>query len=126
MLVVLAFAITACDLDTADLSNAERRVRKEAKQAQRELRKVKREARQGKHQALQERRQERRTSADEGEGEKSEDCTPGYSPCLPPASDYDCASGTGDGPEYAHGEIAVSGADPYDLDSDGDGFGCES
>jgi resuscitation-promoting factor RpfB len=27
-------------------------------------------------------------------------CTPGYSPCLPPASDYDCAGGSGDGPEY--------------------------
>src|SRR5437870_3601181 len=27
-------------------------------------------------------------------------CTPGYDPCLPPAYDYDCAGGSGDGPEY--------------------------
>lgn len=51
-------------------------------------------------------------------------CTPGYSPCLPPASDYDCAGGTGDGPEYT-GFVRVTGSDPYGLDSDGDGFGCE-
>lgn len=52
-------------------------------------------------------------------------CTPGYSPCLPPASDYDCRGGSGDGPEYT-GPVRVTGSDPYDLDSDGDGFGCES
>ena len=27
-------------------------------------------------------------------------CTPGYSPCLTPASDYDCAGGSGNGPGY--------------------------
>ena len=27
-------------------------------------------------------------------------CTPGYSPCLPPASDYDCRGGSGNGPKY--------------------------
>lgn len=53
-------------------------------------------------------------------------CTPGYSPCLPPASDYDCAGGSGNGPEYAHGPIKVTGSDPYDLDRDGDGVACES
>lgn len=52
-------------------------------------------------------------------------CTPGYSPCLKPSSDYDCAGGSGDGPSYANGPISVSGSDPYDLDSDGDGVGCE-
>jgi resuscitation-promoting factor RpfB len=52
-------------------------------------------------------------------------CTPGYSPCLPPASDYDCAGGSGDGPEYA-GFEHVTGSDPYDLDADGDGLACES
>jgi hypothetical protein len=51
-------------------------------------------------------------------------CTPGYSPCLAPASDYDCSGGTGDGPEYS-GQVSVSGSDPYDLDADGDGIGCE-
>jgi hypothetical protein len=56
----------------------------------------------------------------------SSNCTPGYSPCLPPASDYDCAGGSGDGPKYAHGPIRVAGSDPYKLDNDGDGVGCES
>jgi beta-lactamase superfamily II metal-dependent hydrolase len=51
-------------------------------------------------------------------------CTIGYSPCLPPASDYDCAGGTGDGPKYT-GRVTVSGSDPYGLDSDNDGVGCE-
>ena len=51
-------------------------------------------------------------------------CTPGYSPCLPPASDYDCAGGSGDGPAYT-GTVTVTGSDPYGLDADGDGVGCE-
>jgi resuscitation-promoting factor RpfB len=53
------------------------------------------------------------------------DCASGYSPCLPPASDYDCAGGSGDGPAYAEGPISVTGSDPYDLDSDSDGVACE-
>ncbi len=53
-------------------------------------------------------------------------CTTGYSPCLPPASDYDCAGGSGDGPAYAQGPITITGSDPYDLDRDGDGIACES
>ena len=52
-------------------------------------------------------------------------CTPGYTPCLPPASDYDCAGGAGDGPKYAQGPVTVTGSDPYSLDSDGDGIACE-
>lgn len=51
-------------------------------------------------------------------------CTPGYSPCLPPASDYDCIGGSGDGPEYT-GLVRVTGSDPYGLDADNDGYGCE-
>jgi beta-lactam-binding protein with PASTA domain len=51
-------------------------------------------------------------------------CTPGYSPCLPPASDYDCAGGSGDGPKYT-GLVRVTGSDPYGLDADNDGYGCE-
>jgi hypothetical protein len=47
-----------------------------------------------------------------------------YDPCLPPASDYDCAGGSGDGPEYT-GRVTVTGSDPYGLDADGDGVGCE-
>jgi hypothetical protein len=56
---------------------------------------------------------------------QSQNCTPGYSPCLPPASDYDCAGGSGDGPRYT-GLVRVTGSDPYDLDADGDGWGCTS
>jgi hypothetical protein len=52
-------------------------------------------------------------------------CTSGYSPCLPPASDYDCAGGSGDGPEYVTGPVRVTGPDPYGLDADADGIGCE-
>lgn len=62
------------------------------------------------------------TTTDSGGGSG---CTPGYSPCLPPAPDYDCAGGTGDGPKYT-GTVMVTGSDPYGLDSDGDGVGCES
>ncbi|GAA1139731.1 hypothetical protein GCM10009606_19200 [Nocardioides aquiterrae] len=50
-------------------------------------------------------------------------CTPGYSPCLPPAPDYDCAGGSGDGPAYT-GPVRVTGYDPYGLDADGDGTAC--
>ena len=55
----------------------------------------------------------------------AQNCTPGYRPCLTPASDYDCAGGSGDGPKYAYGPIYVSGYDPYDLDADGNGVACE-
>jgi len=55
---------------------------------------------------------------------QSETCTPGYSPCLPPASDYDCAGGSGNGPAYT-GPVRVTGVDIYGLDADGDGYGCE-
>lgn len=57
---------------------------------------------------------------------QEDDCTSGYSPCLPPASDYDCAGGSGDGPAYADGPIYVTGSDPYGLDADGDGVACET
>jgi len=55
---------------------------------------------------------------------EADNCTPGYSPCLPPASDYDCAGGSGNGPKYT-GPVRVTGSDPYDLDRDGDGTGCD-
>jgi hypothetical protein len=53
-------------------------------------------------------------------------CDPNYTgACLDPnASDYDCAGGSGDGPEYT-GPVQVVGSDPYGLDSDGDGYACE-
>ena len=56
---------------------------------------------------------------------RSRNCTPGYSPCLPPASDYDCRGGSGNGPKRT-GPVRVTGSDPYDLDRDGDGVGCDS
>ncbi len=52
-------------------------------------------------------------------------CTPGYSPCLAPAYDYDCSGGSGDGPKYVYGTVRVTGSDPYGLDADGDGYGCD-
>lgn len=52
------------------------------------------------------------------------DCQ-GYSPCISPGSDVDCAGGSGNGPRYVDGPVYVNGSDPYDLDSDGDGVGCE-
>jgi hypothetical protein len=46
--------------------------------------------------------------------------------CLDPnASDYDCAGGSGNGPKYVEGPIQVEGSDPFGLDADGDGVGCE-
>lgn len=53
----------------------------------------------------------------------AKDCTPGYKPCLSPMSDYDCKGGQGDGPGYT-GRVEVIGTDPYDLDRDRDGIGC--
>lgn len=41
------------------------------------------------------------------------------------AGDYDCAGGSGNGPNYVRGPIRVVGADPFDLDRDGDGIACE-
>jgi hypothetical protein len=55
----------------------------------------------------------------------AQSCTPGYSPCIPPAYDVDCAGGSGNGPEYVEGPVYVTGDDPYELDADGDGVACE-
>jgi endonuclease YncB( thermonuclease family) len=52
------------------------------------------------------------------------DCQ-GYSPCLPPGPDVDCRGGSGNGPRYVDGPVSVKGSDPYGLDDDGDGVGCE-
>jgi endonuclease YncB( thermonuclease family) len=68
------------------------------------------------------------SSGSGGSGGSGSNCTPGYSPCLPDKSDdYDCAGGSGNGPYYTAPGVTytVTGSDPYDLDSDGDGFGCE-
>jgi hypothetical protein len=52
-------------------------------------------------------------------------CHPSYEPCVPVASDVDCAGGSGNGPAYVRGPVRVLGSDPYGLDRDGDGIGCE-
>jgi resuscitation-promoting factor RpfB len=54
-------------------------------------------------------------------------CDPNYSgPCVPIASDVDCAGGSGNGPAYVSGPVYVVGTDVYELDRDGDGVGCDS
>jgi hypothetical protein len=61
-----------------------------------------------------------------GEPGTGSDCDPNYAGvCLDPNSpDYDCAGGSGDGPDYT-GEVRVIGDDHFDLDRDGDGIGCD-
>ena len=54
-------------------------------------------------------------------GAAGKKCEPGYSPCLPIVSDLNCA----DIPDSLK-PIRVTGRDPYRLDGDGDGYGCES
>jgi hypothetical protein len=49
-----------------------------------------------------------------------------YQPCVPIASDVDCASGEGDGPAYIDYPVTVIGQDVYGLDHDGNGTGCEN
>ena len=57
----------------------------------------------------------------------SRSCHPSYEgACLDPtASDYDCAGGSGNGPRYVQGLVKVRPPDPFDLDADNDGLGCE-
>jgi hypothetical protein len=54
-------------------------------------------------------------------------CDPSYPDvCLDPnAEDYDCAGGSGNGPLYVEGPISVRPPDPFGLDADDDGVGCE-
>lgn len=55
-------------------------------------------------------------------------CHPSYAGvCLRMgAGDYDCAGGSGNGPNYVRGPVRVVGYDEFDLDRDNDGVGCES
>src|SRR5512132_3197197 len=56
-------------------------------------------------------------------------CTPGYSPCLVyhGGADYDCYGGGGNGPYYTKPGVtySVTGSDPYGLDGNNNGLGCE-
>jgi len=45
------------------------------------------------------------------------ECAKGYEPCLPVTSDLDCAQ--------IRQQVTVTGDDPYGLDRDGDGLGCQ-
>ena len=61
-----------------------------------------------------------------GGGSPGRSCDPNYAgACLDPNSyDYDCAGGSGDGPDYT-GQVQVVGDDHHDLDRDGDGIACD-
>jgi hypothetical protein len=52
-------------------------------------------------------------------------CDSNYGGCVPIASDVDCGGGSGNGPAYQYGSVQVVGSDIYDLDADGDGYGCD-
>jgi hypothetical protein len=54
-------------------------------------------------------------------------CDPAYpDACLHDGiGDYDCAGGSGNGPNYIAGPIRVRAPDPFRLDADHDGVGCE-
>jgi micrococcal nuclease len=54
-------------------------------------------------------------------------CHPSYQgACLAIGQgDYDCAGGSGDGPNYIAGPITVVGYDEFGLDYEGDGIACE-
>jgi len=55
---------------------------------------------------------------DDGNGGSGPGCHPSYDPCIPDDRDYDCG-------ELSDGPYRVTGDDPYRLDGDGDGIGCE-
>ncbi|GAA3457511.1 hypothetical protein [Dactylosporangium matsuzakiense] len=56
----------------------------------------------------------------------AQNCNPNYTPCVPnDPVDVDCAGGSGNGPSYVQGPVKVIGSDPYGLDTDHDGIGCE-
>jgi hypothetical protein len=61
-------------------------------------------------------------------GDNGGNCTSGYEPCIPRGSDVDCAGRGGNGPRFTRPGVVyrVRGDDPYGLDDDHDGRGCES
>jgi hypothetical protein len=54
-------------------------------------------------------------------------CDPAYpDDCLQDGiGDYDCSAGTGNGPNYVDGPLTVRPPDPFGLDANHDGVGCE-
>lgn len=55
-------------------------------------------------------------------------CDPNYEgECLTLGiGDYDCAGGSGDGPNYVYSPVTVVGVDVYGLDANNNGIGCET
>jgi hypothetical protein len=68
-----------------------------------------------------------RTTAHAAPPPNPSNCDPAYpGVCLKDGiGDYDCAGGSGNGPNYVDGPITVRAPDPFGLDSDHDGVGCE-
>ena len=62
-----------------------------------------------------------KTIAEPPNGGAGQGCQAGYSPCLPVVGDLDWA----DVRALGKAPVRVTGADPYRLDGDGDGWGCE-
>jgi fibronectin type III domain protein len=58
---------------------------------------------------------------------KPSNCDPSYpGVCLKDGTgDWDCKSGSGNGPNFVQGPVRVLPPDPFGLDGDGDGVGCE-
>lgn len=67
------------------------------------------------------------SSKNNDQGQSLGGCHPSYpSVCLAiNKGDYDCKGGSGNGPNYIKGPIVVLQPDPFDLDRDNDGIGCE-
>ena len=65
-------------------------------------------------------------SAQENQAQAPGECHASYDPCVPIATDVDCASGDGDGPVFIDYPVQVLGEDAYDLDREGTGIGCEN
>lgn len=143
-LSALVFTVAACgdDVSTDDAREsateerdtaAEERRRERQERRERAERRRERAAAKRRQKQRRERREARAAAEQQAAEEQAaaeeppaENCHPSYDPCLDPnASDYDCAGGSGDGPEYT-GPVRVIGPDEYDLDADGDGSACES
>jgi hypothetical protein len=64
-------------------------------------------------------------SAQGNQAQAPDECHASYDPCVPIATDVDCASGAGDGPVFIDYPVRVIGEYVYGLDHDGNGTGCE-
>jgi hypothetical protein len=112
----------------AELAREQRKAEREERRAQRLQ---EREEREEERTAEREEREYEKALAIEEhehqEAEETEGCDPNYEgACLHDGiGDYDCAGGSGNGPNYVEGPIYVVGADPFGLDSDGDDIACE-